>query len=85
MTACYGSLPHWPTKWLTRITERQNAPEIPIGKPTTKYQQSAHNRYLTLPRPHKVKLNMEKEENKKVSCFDMKELFICLYFHLDLY
>ena len=82
----YVSLPHPPTKCRARIRAMQNAPEPLIDKPITKDQQCPpssypYNKSSTLPRPHRVKLNMEKREDKKVSCFEMKEPFLSWYFY----
>ena len=59
-SAWYGSLPY---KCRARISDRNQGP-------TTKYQQcplsiDQHNKSSTLPRPHKLKLNMQKMEDKK--------------------
>ena len=65
----YGSLPHQHTKCKAKITDRQHLQETLLSKPTKTHQKCPYNKSSTLPRPPKVKLNMEKGEDKKVSCF----------------
>ena len=66
--AWYGSLPF---KCRASIADRQQAPETLLDRPTSKYQQcpvsiGQDNKSPTLPRPPKLKLYMQKGEDKKV-------------------